>query len=120
MINNVLFLLATLPAPLIILFIGVSFWKSPPAPSESFGYRTKRSQQSEQAWYFAQISYGKYSTIVFAVLLAVTLAVETLGIIINFDENLGFAVFIVLNAAVVGALFALIAVIEHKLKKLFG
>ncbi|MDE6726447.1 MAG: SdpI family protein [Oscillospiraceae bacterium] len=116
---NVLYLLGELPAPVIILALSALIWKNPPRQSENIGYRTRRSQSSEQAWVFAQIVYGKLSTIVFAAFTALTAVVGIIGILRNFDENTGFAVFIVQNVVLVALLFVIIIVVERKLKAAF-
>lgn len=116
---NVLYFLGELPAPMIILALSASVWKKPPRPSENIGYRTRRSQSSEQAWLFAQITYGKLSTIVFTVFTALTVVVGLIGILKNFDESTGFAVFITQNCVLVALLFVIIVIVEQKLKSAF-
>lgn len=116
---NVLYLLSELPAPVIILALSALVWKNPPRPSENIGYRTRRSQSSEHAWLFAQIAYGKLSTIVFTVFTALTVVVGLIGILMNFDESTGFAVFIAQNSILVALLFVIIAIVEQKLKAAF-
>lgn len=116
---NVLYLLGELPAPVTVLVLSALVWKNPPRQSENIGYRTRRSQSSEQAWLFAQIAYGKLSTIVFAVFTALTAIVGVIGILRNFNEKTGFAVFIVQNAVLVTLLFVIIAIVEQKLKAAF-
>lgn len=117
--NNVLYLLSELPAPVIVLAISALVWKYPPRSSENFGYRTKRSKSSEQAWMFAQIVYGKLSTIVFAVFTAVTVIIGIIGILKNFDDKTGFAVFIAQNCVLVALIFVIILIVENKLKAAF-
>lgn len=116
---NVLYLISELPAPLIILVLSVLIWKNPPRKSENIGYRTRRSQSSEQAWLFAQITYGKLSTIVFAVFTALTAIVGVVGIFKNFGEKTGFAVFIAQNCVLVALLFVIVIIVENKLKSDF-
>lgn len=116
---NVLYLLSELPAPMIILALSALVWRNPPRPSENIGYRTRRSQSSEQAWLYAQIAYGKLSTIVFAAFTALTVVVGLIGILRNFDESTGFAVFIAQNSVLVSLLFVIIAIVEQKLKAAF-
>lgn len=117
--HNVLYLLGELPAPIIILALSALVWKDPPRQSENIGYRTRRSQSSEQAWVFAQVVYGKLSTIVFAVFTALTAIVGVIGILKNFGEKTGFAVFIAQNCVIVILLFAVVAAVESRLKAAF-
>ncbi|MDE6733342.1 MAG: SdpI family protein [Oscillospiraceae bacterium] len=116
---NVLYLLGELPAPIIILVLSALVWKDPPRQSENIGYRTRRSQSSEQAWLFAQVVYGRLSTIVFAVFTALTAIVGVVGILMNFGEKTGFAVFIAQNCVLVILLFATVAAVEGRLKAAF-
>lgn len=116
---NVLYLISELPAPLIILVLSVLIWKNPPRQSENIGYRTRRSQSSEQVWLFAQITYGKLSTIVFAVFTALTAVVGIIGILRNFSDKTGFAVFIAQNCVLVALLFVIVIIVENKLKSAF-
>lgn len=116
---NILYLIAELPAPLTILALSALVWKNPPRQNENIGYRTRRSQSSEQAWLFAQIAYGKLSTIVFAVFTALTVIVGVVGILKNFGEKTGFAVFIAQNCILVALLFVILIIVENKLKSAF-
>lgn len=115
---NIIYFISELPAPLIIMIIGIIIWKNPPQFGEDFGYRTKLSQKSEQMWFIAQAAYGKLSAIVFAAVTAATVLLNVFAIIKNFGENTGFAVFIVQNAVVLTALFMTIAAVERKLKSI--
>lgn len=119
MIYNVLFLLGELIAPVTVLALSAFIWRNPPRQGEIIGYRTRRSQSSEQAWYFAQVTYGKISTIVFAVFTAVTLIAGVTGILKSFDEETGFVVFTAQNVAFLVLIFAVILIVEHKLKTWF-
>lgn len=116
---NILYLLGELPTPVIIMIVAISVWRHPPKWNENFGYRTRRSQLSEEAWDAAQILYGKYATILFAITTAATVAAGIVIIIINPDEDASMALFLVITAVQVGVLMAVIAMVEHKLKILF-
>lgn len=53
-------LICLLLTPLTMLLIGRSFKNHPPKEINGiYGYRTKRSRQSEEAWEFAHIYCGK-------------------------------------------------------------
>lgn len=116
--NNVLFLIGELTTPLIIMAFAWSMWKSPPKLGEN-GYNTKRSRKSEEAWEFAQTAYGRYATITFAVMSALTLAVGLTAIFLNIGETAGFVTFLVVTFAQIAVLFITIAVIERQLKEKF-
>ena len=118
MLNNVLFLIGEMTAPAIILAVAYFIWKSPPRYGGN-GYRTKRSKSSEQAWLFAQVTYGKLATVVFGAFTALTLIVGVIGILMNFDVETGFAVFIAQNIVLVILLIVVIAAVEKKLAETF-
>lgn len=118
MLGNVLFLIGEITAPAILLAVAYSILKTPPRYGGN-GYRTKRSESSEQAWLFAQITYGKLATVVFGAFTALTLIVGVVGILLNFDEETGFAVFIAQNIVLVILLTAVIAAVEKKLAENF-
>lgn len=116
---NILYLIAEIPTPVIIMIVAISMWRCPPKWSENFGYRTRRSQLSEEAWNAAQILYGKYATILFAATTTATIIAGIIIVIINPDEDASMALFLVITAAQVGVLMTVIAMVEHKLKILF-
>lgn len=117
--NNVLFLLGKLPTPIIIMALSAMIWKNPPKQNENIGYRTTRSQKSEEAWKYAQTEWGKISTIIFAVFTALTIILEVIAIKVNFDESTGFIVFIAHTVFLVILLFIPVIIVENKLKKRF-
>ncbi len=116
--NNVMFLIGELPVPIIIMAFALSMKRCPPNFGEN-GYNTKRSRKSEEAWEFAQTAYGRYASIVFAVMSALTLAAGLTAIFLNFGETAGFVTFLAVTLAQVAVLFITIAVIERQLKEKF-
>lgn len=63
--------------PGIMLILGRAFRKHPPKQINSFyGYRTRRSMQSQAAWDFAQATMGKLWQRWGGVLLALSVAVQ--------------------------------------------
>ena len=118
MLGNVLFLIGEITAPAIVLAVAYFIRKTPPQYGGN-GYRTKRSESSEQAWLFAQVTYGKLATVVFGAFTALTLIVGVIGILMNFDEETGFAVFIAQNIVLVILLTIVIAAVEKKLAETF-
>lgn len=116
---NVVYLLSELIAPVIILAVSAALWKKPPSLGEQIGYRTRRSQSSEEAWYFAQVYWGRTTALVFAGFTALTVVVGIIGILANFGDIAGFAVFIAQNVLLVILLIVTIAMTENKLKTLF-
>lgn len=116
---NILYLIGEIPTPVIIMIVAISVWRCPPKRSENFGYRTRRSQLSEEAWNAAQILYGKYASIMFAITSAATVIAGIIIVIINPDEDTSLALFLVITAVQVGVLMVVIAMVEHDLKTLF-
>lgn len=116
---NILYMLGELTTPVIFLIVSALIWRNPPKMNESFGYRTKRAEKSEEAWNAAQTIYGKYGTIAFAIVLAATLAADIAMIFINPSENARFAAFIVIVSVQCAALIPVIAIVEYKLNMLF-
>ena len=118
-LNNVLFLIGELPTPLIIMAFAISMRNNPPRFGENTGYNTKRSRKSTEAWDFAQTAYGRYATVAFAVMSAVTLAVGLTAILLNLGETAGFVTFMAVTAAQVAVLVAVIIIIERQLERSF-
>ncbi len=117
--NNILYLVCELPVPIIILIAGISIWKCPPGMNENFGYRTRRSQLSEETWNTAQFLYGKYSAIASSITLAATLLTRIITIIKNTGETASFVICMIITALQIALLSTVIAAIEHKLKVLY-
>lgn len=113
---NILYLIGEIPTPVIIMAVAISMWKRPPKRSENFGYRTRRSQLSEESWDMAQILYGKYATVLFAVTSALTIIAGSIIAVINPDEDASMALFLIITAVQIGVLMVVIALVEHKLK----
>ena len=60
----------SLSLPFVLFLLGAAFWKYPPKTiSGSFGYRTRRSKQSQESWEAAQKLSGKYLCILGVLLL---------------------------------------------------
>lgn len=116
---NVLYLLSELIAPLIVLAISALMWKNPPRKNGAIGYKTPRSESSEEAWNFAQVYWARLSTYIFAAFTALTVIVGLVGIFVNFGDKLGFAVFIAQNVVLVVLLIVTIVSTEKKLHKFF-
>lgn len=116
---NVLYLLSELAAPVIVLVISAVMWKKPPRFGEQIGYRTRSSQISEDAWNFAQVYWARLSTYIFGAFTALTVIVGLVGIFVNFDDKIGFAVFIAQNVVLVALLIVTIVSTEKKLHKFF-
>lgn len=118
-LNNVLFLIGELPAPLIIMAFALSMRNNPPMFGENTGYNTKRSRKSTEAWDFAQTAYGRYATKAFAVTSLFTFVVGLTAIFLNLGETAGFVTFMAVTAAQVAVLVGVIVVIERQLERNF-
>lgn len=103
--------------PLTLLGLGLVIWKTRPPFGDIFGYRTKQSQKSPEAWEIAQAVFGRYCTLTYAVLSALTLIVGFVPLFIKLDE-LWLSIFVLaVNFANVIALAVVIGVTESTVKK---
>lgn len=116
---NILYLPAELILPIAVIMVGVSVWKSPPKMGEQFGFRTKRSQKSEEAWNYAQVVYGKVSTAVFIPIELLTLAVGVTAIVMNLADLPAFITFMAVEAIQVAALIIITFAVDLRLKNHF-
>lgn len=116
---NILYLPAELILPIAVIMVGVSVWKNPPKMGEQFGFRTKRSQKSEAAWTYAQIAYGKVSTVVFIPIEILTLAAGVTAIVMNLGDLPAFITFMAVEAAQVAAIIIITFAVDLRLKKHF-
>lgn len=103
--------------PLTLLGLGLLIWKTRPPFGDLFGYRTKQSQKSPEAWELAQAVFGRYCTLTYAVMSALTLIVGFVPMFIKLDE-LWLSIFVLaVNFANVIALAVVIGVTESTVKK---
>lgn len=106
--------------PLTILGLGLMVWKTHPPFGDMFGYRTTQSQKSPEAWELAQALFGRYCTLTYAVLSALTLIASVIPIIFKLDELVVMWIFTIVNLVDFIALFVVIGVTDSKVKKLSG
>lgn len=104
--------------PLTMLGLGLLIWKTHPPYRDIFGYRTTQSQKSPEAWALAQALFGRYCTLSFAVLSALTLIASVVPIIFTLDELAGMWIFTVVNMVNFISVFVVIGVTDHTVKKL--
>ncbi len=106
--------------PLTILGLGLMIWKTRPPFGDMFGYRTTQSQKSPEAWELAQALFGRYCTLTYAVLCALTLIASVAPLIFKLDELAVSWIFTVTNLVNFIALFVIIGITDSKVKKLSG
>lgn len=116
---NILYLPAELILPIAVIMVGVSIWKNPPKMGEQFGFRTKRSQKSKEAWNYAQIAFGKASTVIFIPIELLTLAVGVMAIVMNFSDLPAFITFMAVELVQVVVLIIITFAVDLSLKKHF-
>ena len=119
MSHNIIFLLAAIPVPLTMMIVGAVLWKNPPEMGKN-GYKSKYSFSSTEAWYFAQVTWGKLSVIHNILSLIGTIAAETVGIIMKLDETTGLILYVAVTTAQCAVIFADIFITERKLRKCFN
>lgn len=117
--TNILYLICAAPVPIIMIIIGVWLWKRPHAPG-NIGYKSKRSYSSVQAWYFAQMAWGKLSVFSNIPSFIGTVIACVVGIILNLSERNGLILYLAVTAVQCVVIFADIFITEYKLKKHFN
>ncbi len=117
--DNLLCLLTSVPIPLMMIIIGIWLWKNPPAPGNC-GYMSAYSRASTDAWYFAQVTWGRICVISNIPTLIVTSILFTIGIILKFSKNQSAVLYIAVTAAQIIIISAGIFITEHKLHKSFN
>ena len=113
-----LMLAASCFVPLIMLIFGIVLTVKPPKSVNGiYGYRTARSQKSQEAWDYAQRLTGKWWTWTGAALLLVTITAITISYFLFYEqfENVS-ATATTLNVAL---LILTIIPVEYSLKKNF-
>lgn len=103
--------------PLTLLGLGLVIWKTRPPFGDMFGYRTKQSQKSPEAWELAQAVFGRYCTLTYAVLSALTLISSLIPLFVRLDDLGRSILFMVINFVDVVALAFVIGVTESTVKK---
>lgn len=116
---DILYMIAEIPIPVIILLVSALIWKDPPRMNENFGYRTKRSLKNEETWNTAQTLYGKYCTIIFSIVLSATVAADIALLFVRLNEDARMAAFLITVTVQVAALITVIVMVERKLNILF-
>lgn len=113
------FFLGGIALPLAAVIMGFILWKNPPGINNGFGFRTKLSKSSDEAWYFAQRYAGRLMVCVSVPLLAVSALV--CGICaahgIGSDGKTGVILVLVLTGII--AIAAVNAATDQKLKTNF-
>lgn len=118
--KNVIIAVCNMLLPLTILGLGLMIWKTRPPFGDMFGYRTTQSQKSPEAWELAQALFGRYCTLTYAVLCALTLIASVAPLIFKLDELVVTWILTVTNLVNFIALFVIIGVTDSKVKKLSG
>ncbi len=120
MSDNIVYLLSYIPTPLIFLIAGLMVWRFPPRYGETYGYRTKLSQISEQAWDFAQVFWGRMAVLTSIPVFLLSMAAGILQITLNADENTGLIMCCAIVSLQLVPIFVSIGVTESALKRNFG
>ena len=118
---DVLFLMAIACAfflPVLAALIGAGMQIFPPKRNKFFGYRTRRSMQSDTAWSFAQAATAEMFCKVALMMFAIGAVYAIIAVFLHSIADM--VVLILLTAIFIAALIATVCIVEHKLKKLFG
>ena len=116
--EKVIIAVCNMLTPLTMLGLGLMIWKTRPPYGDILGYRTSQSQKSPEAWALAQALFGRYCTLSFAVLSALTLIASFVPIIFKLDELAEMWIFTVVNMVNFIAVFVVIGVTDHTVKRL--
>lgn len=106
--------------PLTMLGLGLMIWKTRPPFGDRFGYRTKQSQKSPEAWDMAQVLFGKYCTLTYAVLCALTLIAGVIPLAFKVDDIVTAWIVTAVNIVDFIAVFIVVGVTDSKVKRLSG
>lgn len=117
--TNAAFILCGIALPLVTLIMGAILCKNPPGINRGFGFRTKLSQSSDEAWYFAQRYSGRLLVYVSAPTLAVSALVCVIGAVCKISSDSKFGVIFVIVIVGVIELAAVSALTDSKLKTSF-
>ena len=115
--EKVIIAVVNMLTPLTLLGLGLLIWKTRPPFGDIFGYRTKQSQKSPEAWELAQAVFGRYCTLTYVALSALTLISGLLPIFIKLDEFWLSIFVLAVNFANVIALAVVIGITESIVKK---
>lgn len=90
-------LCATLVIPVSMVVLGAIFWrKAPKNMNAVYGYRTRLSQSSPEAWKYAHKYAGRYWVIVGILTLGITVPAMVNSMELSRPELNGFAICVVL------------------------
>lgn len=116
--ENVICCIVNMLLPVTMSALGIVIWRSMPPYGSILGYKTSRSLKNPILWNFDQSYFGKYCTLIYAVLSVLTLTAGLVSIFVKSDET---ALAIISGVAViinVAALFIIIGLVEYRLKKI--
>ncbi len=117
---NMVYLLLEISAPLVVVVYGLYLQKKPPKFKSVFlGYCTLRAMSSEAAWYAAQRIFGKYVTVTFSALFALSFLTGIFALVRDFGETAAYTAWMILCAADVIAAIADTIAAEKTLRRLF-
>lgn len=105
--------------PLTMLGLGLMVWKTRPPYGDIFGYRTTQSLKSPETWEMAQALFGRFCTLTYAVLCAVTLIASLVPIFVKTDDTVMMWIVTAVNTVDFIALFFIIGFVDHTVKKAF-
>lgn len=117
--NNAAFILCGIALPLVTLIMGAILWKNPPGINRGFGFRTKLSQSTNEAWYFAQKYSGRLLVFVSVPTLVISALVCVIVAACGISSDSKFGVIFVIVIVGIIELAAVNALTDSKLKASF-
>ncbi len=117
MVFGILLMCCNCIVPLLLILFGRMLLKNPPGKNWYFGYRTRRSMESDEAWAFAQREWGRLAFYLGVILLPVSIA-ASISMFWLQEDGQGILT-CVIEGVQIFLLFVSIFPVEAKLKNKF-
>lgn len=113
------FFLGGIILPLVTMIMGFILWKNPPGINNGFGFRSRLSKSSEEAWYYAQRYSGKMLVYVSIPTLVISALLCGICLALKIGSDGKFGVILVIVIVGIAEIAAVNAITDQKLKTSF-
>lgn len=117
--ENAILLVGFISVPLVLIIVGALMWRFPPSPNGMVGYKTARAQRSNEAWYAAQTTSGKYMLFSNIPVLVLSIIAGLMPILTDMPEADITRLTVLVTAVQVLVIFGVIIATEIYLAKKF-
>ncbi len=117
MFDFVLILVVGMLMPLTMLGLGLMIWKTRPSFNDIMGCRITYSQKNERLCNMGQELFGKYCTITYAAILALSIITGVIPILFKMNKYTAGIINSGMYLVQFVSVFAVIGVTDGKLKK---